>query len=154
LQTDPIRFSAGDGNLYRYVSNNPVNLWDPWGLCEEEKESIPLWNLPEVYNRMKEIEKEEREKNTGHNDASDAQRHAETSRRIAEEFGQAAALAAGYGHEANNLYQGHHGLHEAKMDEHNNAEGREAAKEGRQINPKNLMTQPPSTPASGNSGIY
>jgi RHS repeat-associated protein len=35
LQTDPIRFAAGDGNLYRYVSNNPVNLWDPWGLCEE-----------------------------------------------------------------------------------------------------------------------
>jgi len=23
-------------NIYRYVSNNPVNLWDPWGLCEEE----------------------------------------------------------------------------------------------------------------------
>jgi len=34
LQTDPIRFSAGDGNLYRYVSNNPVNLWDPWGLFD------------------------------------------------------------------------------------------------------------------------
>jgi RHS repeat-associated protein len=32
LQTDPIRFSAGDGNLYRYVGNNPVNLYDPYGL--------------------------------------------------------------------------------------------------------------------------
>jgi RHS repeat-associated protein len=32
LQPDPIRFSAGDVNLYRYVSNNPVNLWDPDGL--------------------------------------------------------------------------------------------------------------------------
>jgi RHS repeat-associated protein len=32
LETDPIRFAAGDGNLYRYVSNNPVNLWDPLGL--------------------------------------------------------------------------------------------------------------------------
>ncbi len=32
LQTDPIRFSAGDGNLYRYVGNNPINLWDPYGL--------------------------------------------------------------------------------------------------------------------------
>jgi RHS repeat-associated protein len=24
-QTDPIRFDAGDGNLYRYVSNDPKN---------------------------------------------------------------------------------------------------------------------------------
>jgi len=32
LQTDPIRFEAGDVNLYRYVGNDPVNLWDPFGL--------------------------------------------------------------------------------------------------------------------------
>jgi len=32
LQTDPIRFAAGDVNLYRYVGNRPVNLWDPLGL--------------------------------------------------------------------------------------------------------------------------
>ena len=32
LQTDPIRFSAGDVNLYRYVANNAVNLVDPSGL--------------------------------------------------------------------------------------------------------------------------
>jgi RHS repeat-associated protein len=31
LQTDPIRFSAGDVNIYRYVSNRPVNLADPTG---------------------------------------------------------------------------------------------------------------------------
>jgi RHS repeat-associated protein len=31
LQTDPIRFQAGDVNIYRYVSNNPVNLVDPDG---------------------------------------------------------------------------------------------------------------------------
>jgi RHS repeat-associated protein len=29
LQTDPIRFDAGDGNLYRYVSNNPISSIDP-----------------------------------------------------------------------------------------------------------------------------
>lgn len=33
LQTDPIRFDAGDVNLYRYVANNPVNWMDPQGLC-------------------------------------------------------------------------------------------------------------------------
>ena len=32
LQTDPIRFQAGDVNIYRYVSNNPVNWTDPLGL--------------------------------------------------------------------------------------------------------------------------
>jgi len=31
IQTDPIRFDAGDGNLYRYVGNNPVNWTDPSG---------------------------------------------------------------------------------------------------------------------------
>jgi RHS repeat-associated protein len=34
LQTDPIRFSAGDVNLYRYVGNGPVNGRDPMGLCQ------------------------------------------------------------------------------------------------------------------------
>lgn len=32
LQTDPIRFSAGDVNLYRYVANDPINSVDPLGL--------------------------------------------------------------------------------------------------------------------------
>ncbi|NJL41950.1 MAG: tetratricopeptide repeat protein [Leptolyngbyaceae cyanobacterium SM1_4_3] len=31
LQTDPIRFNAGDVNLYRYVSNKPVSYIDPEG---------------------------------------------------------------------------------------------------------------------------
>ncbi len=32
LSEDPIRFRAGDQNLYRYVFNNPVNFNDPLGL--------------------------------------------------------------------------------------------------------------------------
>jgi RHS repeat-associated protein len=35
LQPDPIRFSAGDGNLYRYVGNNPINYTDSLGLLIE-----------------------------------------------------------------------------------------------------------------------
>jgi RHS repeat-associated protein len=32
LQTDPIDFSGGDGNLYRYCRNNPLRWTDPSGL--------------------------------------------------------------------------------------------------------------------------
>jgi RHS repeat-associated protein len=32
ITKDPIRFAAGDVNLYRYVQNNPVNFIDPDGL--------------------------------------------------------------------------------------------------------------------------
>jgi len=32
IQTDPIRFDAGEVNLNRYVGNNAVNLTDPLGL--------------------------------------------------------------------------------------------------------------------------
>ena len=34
LQTDPILFEAGDVNVYRYVSNNPMNRRDPLGLWQ------------------------------------------------------------------------------------------------------------------------
>jgi RHS repeat-associated protein len=32
LQMDPIKFDAGDPNIFRYVGNDPVNGTDPWGL--------------------------------------------------------------------------------------------------------------------------
>src|SRR5690606_36991177 len=34
LQCDPIRFSAGDINIYRYCHNRYVVLTDPYGLIE------------------------------------------------------------------------------------------------------------------------
>ena len=36
FQTDPIRFAAGDANIYRYVANNPVNFVDPLGLLDQD----------------------------------------------------------------------------------------------------------------------
>ncbi len=33
IQEDPIHFSAGDLNIYRYVHNNPLNYTDPSGLA-------------------------------------------------------------------------------------------------------------------------
>jgi hypothetical protein len=36
ISQDPIGFDASDPNLYRYVSNNPVNGVDPTGLQEQE----------------------------------------------------------------------------------------------------------------------
>jgi len=33
---DPIRFDGGDGNLYGYVGNDPVNWVDPSGLSQSE----------------------------------------------------------------------------------------------------------------------
>jgi RHS repeat-associated protein len=35
LQTDPIRFAAGDVNIYRYCGNEPANSVDPMGLCDK-----------------------------------------------------------------------------------------------------------------------
>jgi len=42
LQTDPIRFDAGDVNIYRYVGNGVTRLKDPYGL-EQWCESAPDW---------------------------------------------------------------------------------------------------------------
>jgi hypothetical protein len=47
LQTDPIRFNAGDYNLYRYVGNRVSLLFDPTGLAgwSEKADSISLTGI-------------------------------------------------------------------------------------------------------------
>jgi len=47
LQTDPIRFSAGDANLYRYVANNPVNAVDPEGTFIAPRPLPPSLLIPQ-----------------------------------------------------------------------------------------------------------
>lgn len=43
LQSDPIRFEAGDGNLSRYVGNDSTNHVDPEGL--QSICSAPFWQM-------------------------------------------------------------------------------------------------------------
>lgn len=48
---DPIRFGGGDGNLYGYVANNPINFVDPRGLCAcGMPDSANFWNNYPNYN--------------------------------------------------------------------------------------------------------
>lgn len=43
LQQDPIRFDAGDFNLYRYCGNNPINASDPDGMFWDPDSGV--WGL-------------------------------------------------------------------------------------------------------------
>jgi RHS repeat-associated protein len=42
LSTDPIGFTAGDANLYRYVGNSPTNFTDPSGLLSSAQQAALL----------------------------------------------------------------------------------------------------------------
>ena len=44
MQTDPIRFDAGDANLYRYVGNRATGARDPMGLADGD-----LYSLNQVF---------------------------------------------------------------------------------------------------------
>ncbi|MFA7345978.1 MAG: RHS repeat-associated core domain-containing protein, partial [Terrimicrobiaceae bacterium] len=143
LQTDPIDFGGGDVNLFRYVSNNPVNLWDPLGLSPSD-----WWDIPAKIGRAQEIANDELAKHHGHNDCDDANRHAEWSKRMADELGGWFSDLVGTGHELEGLLNGAP-FDETVMDLNNNKEGRNSSREGRDINQNNLRTAPNGTTGVG-----
>ena len=46
LQTDPIRFAAGDVSIYRYVGNNPIHRLDALGLCPNNRQKYDKEGWP------------------------------------------------------------------------------------------------------------
>jgi uncharacterized protein RhaS with RHS repeats len=66
LSEDPIGFSSGDVNLYRYVANNPINLIDPLGLegtiGNAPQEPTPSCTLRKPGNALEMLTPEMRQK--------------------------------------------------------------------------------------------
>ena len=122
------------------------------------------WNLPAKYKAAERIKGEMLRDYPGRNDAGDAARHAELSRRMTAEIDPMTASVAGWAHEAENLLpplpprvtrqlpeglRAHiednwhaEGWPELRMDLHNNAVGVDAGLHGRPIDPRKLQTRP------------
>jgi hypothetical protein len=95
-----------------------------------------FWNLPAKFAAANQIYKEELHRVHGHNDAGDAMRHAEASRRLADAAGPVFTAAAGLGHELidflPSFIPGGHSqpLSEGLMDMMNNSQGIDASVHG------------------------
>jgi hypothetical protein len=122
------------------------------------------WNLPAKYAAADRIKNEVLQKYPGWNNAGDALRHAELSRRMADEIGPVTSAVAGLAHELENtipapssdrlkgappwgrdhIQSNWHGQRrpEWDMDLHNNAAGIRAALLGRPVDPASLQTRP------------
>lgn len=139
------------------------------GLTLEQRAQRP-WDIPAKIEIAEQIADEElrRAGPFAHNNTDDAQRHARWSQRTAQAAGPIFAEAAGIAHEAQNVFDSvrAHGvsgpyepqdrgparprlpptpgetIDESRMDLRNNAEGRRAALERRQIDPGRLQTAP------------
>ena len=110
------------------------------------------WNLPAKFDAELAIRSQEELVHQGRNNHDDAMRHAEWSRRMAEEIDPGFSRIVGIGHEFTGMFphddpdtkRGLSGqrLSEARMDMISNAEGIRSWQEGRPIDPKRLADQP------------
>lgn len=55
ISPDPIGQSGGSLNLYAYVSNNPVNLKDPLGLCPNPKFNTYDYDISEAHSGIEKL---------------------------------------------------------------------------------------------------
>jgi hypothetical protein len=133
---------ADDARTFADPSQAPTSSADSPG-SEARSPWDPRQYLPD-YGRAREIADEELELHHGHNDADDALRHADWSRRMQTEIGPFTSWSAGTLHEVDNLLHGGP-WRESMMDLHNNAEGRSAASQNRSIDPNNLRINPRQT---------
>ena len=62
LQNDLIDFMGGDSNLYQYVSNNPINFKDPYGLLQTGGNSENFGDYHEIITGESPEERRERER--------------------------------------------------------------------------------------------
>ncbi|WP_340647526.1 hypothetical protein [Phenylobacterium sp.] len=110
--------------------------------------ALPAWDIAGKFKAGRRIADEELARHTGHhNDQGDADRHAQWSRRMANETGPAFSTLVGLGHELEGSaprWLGGKGqpLSEATMDLMNNAQGVRAAQRGRPIDPARLQNRP------------
>lgn len=110
--------------------------------------TLPAWDIAGKLKAARRIADEELERHTGHhNDQGDADRHAQWSRRMANETGPVFSTLVGFGHELEGSapsWLGGRGqpLSEATMDLINNAQGVRASQQGRSIDPSKLQDRP------------
>ncbi len=141
---DPIKFYGGSVNLYGYVLQDPVNLIDPKGLSQQKDGPLGgmYGNQRSYYQIILDIAETNGAIFEGYNDASDAFRHAYTSREIAEQIGPTTSFFLGASHEVQNILEGNR-VNESIMDMKNNIEGIRSSIDNRLIDNNNLQTSCP-----------
>ncbi|MEP3892293.1 MAG: RHS repeat-associated core domain-containing protein [Hellea sp.] len=147
LSIDPVTFmdlpEPGMFNRYAYTLNDPMNNTDPTGMCIP---CIPPGVALADGKKARKIASEQAQLYPGVDDEGDAMRHATTSKRLSEELitGRLGAKILGdanevKGQNSENAAGEKNTPLQSAMDFINNAEGRAADAEGREIDPANLV---------------